>query len=366
MKKNKKEKSAAEKKRIIDFIPAKNQMTLAFIGAVAIILLIAVALVVVLEYFIIQTRVFEREEIQSSGLFWILTFGSASIILGMALTPIFSKIIFKPINKLIDGMSKLSQGEYDTRVDLGKLDSMQELADGFNSLANELQGMEILRSDFVNNFSHELKTPIASISGLISLLKNEHLPLEKRKKYLEIIEEEVHRLTNMTTNILNLSKIEKQEILTDKVRFNVSEQIRSCVLLLEKKWTNKNLRLSLDFDEFYTFANEDMLKQVWFNLLDNAVKYCKKGGEIKVSIEIIDGIIKTIISNEGEPIPEDDYQKVFNKFYQVEKNGEHSREGNGIGLSIVKRIIDLHEGAVSVSCSDGVTAFIVELPTIKQ
>ncbi len=362
MKKRKKDVKTADKKRILDFIPAKNQMTLAFIGAVAIILLVSIALVVVLEYFIIQTRVFEREELQNSGLFWILIFGIVSIILGMGLTPIFSKIIFKPINKLMDGMSKLSQGEYDTRLDLGKLDSMQELAEGFNTLASELQGMEILRSDFVNNFSHELKTPIASISGLISLLKNENLPAEKRKKYLEIIEEEVNRLTNMTTNILNLSKIEKQEIITDKSRFNVSEQIRSCVLLLEKRWTNKKLRLSLDFDEFNVVANEDMLKQVWFNLLDNAVKFSKKGGEIKVSIENVDGVLKIVISNEGEPIPESDYQKIFNKFYQGEKTNEQSREGNGIGLSIVKRIVELHDGTVSVACSNGVTSFTVELP----
>ena len=334
---------------------AKKRLRIAFILGVALILVIAISIVVVLEYLIIQIKLVEKETLQSSGLFLIILFGVSSIVIGVALSAILEKFIIKPIDTLIDGMERLSGGEFCTRIDMGKVKGMKELSDTFNTLATQLENTEILRSDFVNNFSHELKTPIVSVSGLVDLLKNENLPQEKRKKYLEIIEEEIDRLSDMTTNLLNLSRIEKQEILTDKTNFNISEQIRTCVLLLEKKWAKKRIEFSLDFGEFYVLANYDLLKQVWFNLIDNAIKFSNEKGKIDIAISKKEKGVEIAISNKGRQISEDDKTKIFNKFYQGEN--ALSGEGNGIGLSIVKHIVDMHGGKIWVDTSGETTTF---------
>lgn len=221
--------------------------------------------------------------------------------------------------------------------------------------------MEIIQSDFVNNFSHEFKTPLMSINGLIGLMKNNDLPREKQIEYLNIIEEETGRLSLLTTNVLNLTKLENQGILADKHKYNVSEQIRCSVLLLEREWTAKQLDLSMDFDEYFIDANEDMMKQVWLNILDNAVKFADEGGKLCVDIhKNEDGMLLVKIGNSGSVISESDREKIFNKFYQADKT--HSKSGNGIGLSVVKRIVELHKGTVSVACEDGMTVFAVALP----
>lgn len=338
----------------------KNRLRLSFVLIVAIILLLTIVIVTVLEYAIVLSGISKQEDLEHSGTYWIFVFGLASIVIGLGMAFLLGKLILNPFNTLIDGMARLSGGDFSTRIFFGNKKYLSNLSDSFNSLAIELENTEILRSDFVNNFSHELKTPIASVSSLISLLKNDNLPKMKRDKYLSIIEEEMDRLSSMTTNILNLSKIEKQEILTEKTEFNISEQIRKCVLLLEKKWTKKHLELSLDFDEILIFANEDMLKQVWFNLLDNAIKFANYGGILSIRIVSDDINVKVYVENSGSSINENEKLKIFNKFYRSQN--APINEGNGIGLSIVSHIVKLHSGEIDVESENNITTFIVTLP----
>ncbi|MBQ9756554.1 MAG: HAMP domain-containing histidine kinase [Clostridia bacterium] len=338
----------------------RNRYTLAFILGVATILILCVMIVVILEYFIIQSKLVEQHEVKDSGLMWIILFGLASVIVGMGLSALLGRFILTPVNMLIEGMERLSNGDFTTRIDIDKRQGLKPLAKSFNTLASELQNTEILRSDFVNNFSHELKTPLVSVNGLISLLKNENLSPDKRKQYLEIIEEETNRLAELTTNLLNLSKIEKQEILTDKTNFNVSEQIRTCVLLLEKKWEKKDIGFSLDIPEIFINGNEDLMKQVWINVIDNAIKFADLKSEITFDLQEKEQTVEIAVSNQGKLLDESEYGKIFNKFYQIGKQG--SREGNGIGLSIVKRIVELHSGKINVISKDGLTTFTVSLP----
>lgn len=338
----------------------KVRLRFFFILSVAMILLTALAIEFVMEYFIIKAGDITGNHIQEDGLFLMIMFTVVSCVIGLVLTAIISKYILRPINTLIDGMNKLSSGDFSARIQLGKYSSIKEMEDSFNSLAVELQNTEILRSDFVNNFSHELKTPMASIGGLIDLLKSESLPINKKKEYLAIIEEEIDRLASMTTNILSLSKIEKQEILTDKKQFNLSEQIRICVLLFEKKWLKRGITPVLDFDDYFITANEDMLKQVWYNLLENAIKFSEKEKDITVNIGQ-DGDFTTVsFENFGPPVLEEEMDKIFNKFQRG--SASKGRDGNGIGLSIVKHIVGLHNGEVTVSSNDKKTIFTVKLP----
>ena len=227
-------------------------------------------------------------------------------------------------------------------------------------MAEELENTELLRNDFINNFSHEFKTPIVSITGLANLLEGGNLTEEQRVQYARAIREESMRLSSMASNILNLTKIENQTILTDITQFNISEQIRSAVLLLEEKWTAKNIDLQIELNEFEIEANEELLKQVWINLIDNAVKFAPIGGMVRLEIDDKGDKLCAKVSNTGSDIPYDKQEKIFNKFYQADES--HATMGNGIGLAIVKGIVDLHCGAIEVNSENGLTMFSVILP----
>lgn len=288
----------------------------------------------------------------------------ASLAIGSVLSAVISRIPLKPVNSFINAMNRLASGDYKTRLHFGKFFDRHptaiELMESFNHMAEELEKTEMLRSDFINNFSHEFKTPIVSIAGFAKLLKNENLTEEQRAEYINIIEEESLRLASMATNVLNLTKYESQTILTGASEFNLSEQIRNCVLLLENKWSKKNIELDLAFDEHNIYANEEMLKEVWINLLDNAIKFSDEGGTVRIQITEMESRILVSISNTGEEIPEEARELIFRKFYQVDKS--HSSAGNGIGLAIVKKIVELHGGEVTVSSANRKTVFTVSLP----
>lgn len=331
-----------------------------FIFVAALTIITTIIIIFLLAYIFNVTEVMSIKLDSDLGVFAGVIFLTSSIVVGLGISYGFGEIFMKPVRKIINGMSELSDGKYDVTIDLGNHSVLKELAECFNKLSQELKTNEIMSNDFINNFSHELKTPLVSINGLIELMKQPNFPEEKRLEYLQIIEEEANRLSSLTTNILNLSKLENQQILTNKNSFNVCEQIRTCVLLLEKKWTKKNLEFDLDFDEYNIIANEDLLKQVWFNLIDNAIKFSYNEKPIVIKISKSTEYINIIIQNEGPNIPSDELKKIFSKFYQVNKT--HTLEGNGIGLSIVKKIIDLHEGSISVESSNNITKFIINLP----
>lgn len=287
-----------------------------------------------------------------------------SIPTGMIVAAVVSKFPLKPIRNLIDGMDALASGDFSSRVNVGAImrnyPSYVGVANSFNKMAEQLENTEMLRGDFVNNFSHEFKTPIVSIAGFAKLLKRENLTREQQQEYLNAIEEESLRLSAMATNVLSLTKVENQTILTDITQFNLSEQIRSCVLLLERKWSEKDLELILEFEEHTIQANEELLKQVWINLLDNAVKFSPPGHTVQIAIQEGKTAVQVEILNTGSCIPEDKQPYIFNKFYQAEES--HTTPGNGVGLAIVKRVVNLHGGRVTVRSEEGATVFTVVLP----
>ena len=275
-----------------------------------------------------------------------------------------SKFPLKPVRDLIEGMDRLAAGDFRTRISVGYISrrypSYVAVADSFNKMAQELESTELLRTDFINNFSHEFKTPIVSIAGFAKLLKRGNLPEAEKLQYLNAIEEESMRLSTMATNVLSLTKVENQSILTDVRSYNLSEQIRSCILLLESKWSKRDIELELDFGEYMVQANEELMKQVWINLLDNAIKFTPDGHTIQVRIIEVNGKLIVEVRNTGSQISPESQKKIFHKFYQADES--HASQGNGIGLAIVKRITELHGGGVSVQSANDVTIFRVELP----
>lgn len=330
-----------------------------FIIMSAILLVVTVGIVALLAYIFNLTELLIIYLSPDLGWFVILIWIVSSIVVGLLCSFFFGKIIMKPVDEMVYAMTQLSEGVYDISVDLGNRNALKKLSDCLNILSKELKKNETLSNDFINNFSHELKTPLVSIVGLISLMKQPNFPEKKRLEYLNIIEEEANRLASMTTNILNLSKLENQSIVSDKERYNISEQIRSCVLLLEKKWEKKNLEIDIAFDEYYVYGNVDMLKHVWLNLLDNAIKFAFEKSKIVINIEEDNKNVNICIENEGESLTKEEIELVFQKFYRTKKGEE--KEGNGIGLSVVRKIVELHNGDISCECNGNIVKFNVRL-----
>lgn len=343
----------------------KFTLTMIICAIIIAIILLSSLLTALILYVAVRTglvSLFFRDGVPPGAMLFLSSL--AVVILGIIITSTLGRVPLRPVKKLVKQMNKLSSGDFSVRLDfgppLGDHPAVKEISDSFNKMAAELGNTEILRRDFVNDFSHEFKTPIVSIAGFAKLLRQKDLDEKTRDEYLGIIEEESLRLSAMATNVLNLSKIESQNILTDKKVYNLSEQLRSAILLFEPKWTKKNVELSLDIDEHEIEANEPLLLQVWINLFDNALKFSPEGGTVEIATGESDGHVFVSFRNAGAPIPEDEMPKIFNKFYKGERS--HSGEGNGIGLSLVKKIVELHSGTIEVKSDGTGTVFCVKLP----
>lgn len=344
----------------------KSRMSLTLVLSVFVfaILLLAVAVTALGLWILTKTNVIVLDNGEISLGQIILFMFVLSLVIGAVIAFFSSRIPLKPVNELINKMNLLASGNFATRLEFGDAISshpaVKELTTSFNTMAEELENTELLRNDFINAFSHEFKTPIVSITGLAHLIESGNLTDEQKVQYARAIREESMRLSSMASNVLSLTKVENQTILTDLSSFNISEQVRSAILLLEEKWASKNIDLQLDFDEYDIEANEELLMQVWINLIDNAVKFVPRCGT--VALDIIDESDRILIkiSNTGSEIPKEEQGKIFAKFYQADES--HATQGNGIGLAIVKRIVDLHNGKITVNSGNGMTIFTVALP----
>lgn len=291
----------------------------------------------------------------------ILLFAAGSLLLGGIIAIYVGKLIIRPIQNMSNAFDELSKGNFDVRIsEDGKIVEIKEMARRFNAMAHDLSHIETLQSDFVANVSHEFKTPIASIEGYATLLQNHNLTQEKHNRYVEKILENSRRLSSMSGNILLLSKLENQEMVPNQSEYRLDEQIRQCVLMLESKWTAKEIELDIALEKITYFGCQGLLEQVWLNLLDNAIKHSPVGGIIRIKANNEDNKICVAITDHGDGMTEEVQKHIFEKFYQ----GDPSRktEGNGLGLALVKRIMNLCKGSVSV-CSvpaQGAT-FVVEL-----
>lgn len=340
-------------------------LTLTISTLIFLIQCITVLLVTATVYILVRTGVIAPMQPGLSGMqYMVILMAIVSLLIGFVVAVIAGRWPVKPINRVITQMNRLASGDFKARLQFGKPlrnhRAFADLSESFNKMAEDLENTEMLRGDFINNFSHEFKTPIVSIAGFAKLLKRGNLTEAQRAEYLNIIEEESLRLAAMATNVLNLTKIENQAVLTDVSTFNLSEQIRACVLLLENKWEKKQLEFRLQFPEYDITANEEMLKQVWINLLDNAIKFSPEAGRITVNMTAEESGISVSVTNGGNTISHENQEKIFHKFYQVDES--HAAEGNGIGLAIVKRVTELHKGTVSVRSEYGATTFTVMLP----
>ena len=287
-------------------------------------------------------------------------------ILGTVLSVVINRRYLRPLSQLLAATRAMANGDFTVRVPLPQQrGEVTEYIGSFNKMAEELSSLEILRTDFINTFSHELKTPIISIRGFARLLQSESLSAEQKRLYTDTIIRESERLSSMSTNILLLSQYENTEILSGKSMFDLDEQIRRCIQLQERAWLGKNITMIGELEEVRFFGNEDMVSHIWTNLIANAIRFTPEGGQITVMLRSEAEQVVFSVSDTGIGMDHETQHHIFDKFYRADSSSQSS--GNGLGLAIVHRVVTLCGGRIEVVSrpQEGAT-FTVTLPNKEQ
>lgn len=265
-------------------------------------------------------------------------------------------IVIRPIRQIIRAAEKMSEGDFSVRVPrvrgiIGE-DMFNQIGDCFNQLAQELSGVETLRTDFVANVSHELKTPLAVMQNYGTMLQAEHLPEEQRLEYAKAITDACRRLANLIANILKLSKLENQQIYPVVTEYDLSEQICACLLQFEEAWEKKGIDIETDIEDGVMIRSDaELLSHVWNNLFSNAIKFTEPGGRVSVSLKTTEHDLTVRVSDTGCGMSPEVGAHIFDKFYQGDTS--HSTQGNGLGLALVKRVVDIMQGEIGVESAVG-------------
>ncbi len=265
-------------------------------------------------------------------------------------------IVIRPIRRIIQAAEKMSKGDFSVRVPgvhgiIGE-DMFNQIGDCFNQLAQELSGVETLRTDFVANVSHELKTPLAVMQNYGTMLQAPGLPEEQRLEYAKAITDACRRLANLITNILKLNKLENQQIYPVAAEYDLSEQICECLLQFEEVWEKKNINIETDMEDGVRITSDaELLSHVWNNLFSNAIKFTEPGGTVSVCLKTTDHHLIVKVSDTGCGMSPEIGAHIFDKFYQGDTS--HSTQGNGLGLALVKRVVDIMRGEIRVESETG-------------
>lgn len=264
-------------------------------------------------------------------------------------------MIDRPVKKILSATERIARGDFSVRLPIshpyGKYDEYDLIMENLNLLAVELGKSEILKTDFISNVSHELKTPLSVIQNYAFLLQKENLDDETRKKHAKTLQSASRRLSDLITNILKLNKLENQELKPDIQKFNLTEALAETVLQYEELIETKRLELTCDFEEILITSSPSYLEIVWNNLLSNAIKFTEAGGKLGVSLRFDNGKAVVKFSDTGCGISPETGAKIFEKFYQGDTS--HAQEGNGLGLALVKKVIDVLGGELSVNSELG-------------
>ena len=292
----------------------------------------------------------------------IFVVAAVSVLVGTVLSKYAGRHPLSAISAMSEATKEVAKGNFDVAVaEESPIRELRDMAHNFNRMTKELAGTELLRSDFVENVSHEFKTPLSAIEGYATLLQKPGLSEEKRAEYTGKILYNTRRLSTLTSNILLLSRLENQELDIPRETFCLDEQLREVILSQEEGWAGKGLELEVDLDSADYRGNRDLLAQVWQNLLGNAVKFVPERGLVRVLLRREENRLRVSVADTGPGMSGEVQRRVFEKFYQ----GDPSRasQGNGLGLALAKRVVDLHGGEIVVSSKEGKgTTFTVYLP----
>lgn len=328
-----------------------------FIVVVCTLIIVAGVCLVVFEYDAFSIGLSSLDSTEA-----IIIFLGGSLIIGSSITAFLGRFMIRHLQKISNAFEELASGNFEIRVPTNqRLDEIRNLSSRFNDMAYRLSKTETLGKDFIMNVSHEFKTPLSSISGYATLLQNPSLSREKHDRYVDIILQNASLLSELSSNILSLSKLENQNEIDMGETFRLDEQIREQVLLLEDKWAKKCLSFELEIPKIVYKGNEGLLGRVWSNIIDNAIKHSYENGIIEIFFADNEKSISVTIRDHGEGMSEEICENIFNKFYQGD--GSRRSEGSGLGLPLAKKIVELFGGSISAISDVGKGAsFTVTLP----
>lgn len=308
-------------------------------------------------------EIVKRQSPQIISIALIITSLEISLLLTFADVIRRKIMIERPLKEILKATEKIASGDFSVRLEpkhpYGSYDEYDLIKEYLNIMASDLSKSEILKSDFISNVSHEIKTPVAVIKNYSVLLEKENDP-EKRAQYRRELVRASNRLSNLVGNILKLNKLENQELIVEKKAFRLDGALEEAIVAFESQIEKKELEIECDLEEISIVSSESHLEIVWNNLISNAIKFTENGGKIGVSCKWVDGMATVEISDTGCGIDAETGKHIFDKFYQGDTS--HSGEGNGLGLALVKKVIDTLGGEISVKSELGKgTTFTVRL-----
>ena len=310
-------------------------------------------------------REFTREEITVAAKITMLNVILLSV--GIAIIDYIRRkfTVERPVKRITDATSKMIEGDFSVRIApiarFGTDDSFNEIIECINKMAEELSGVETLRTDFIANVSHEMKTPLAVMQNYGTLLQAPDLSEEKRIEYAKAITDASRRLTDMMTNILKLNRLENQQIYPNPTTFDLGEQLCESLLQYESVWERKNIEIETDIAEsVLVSADAELLSLVWNNLFSNAFKFTEDGGKVSLTLAADEKYATVKVSDTGCGMSAEVGAHIFEKFYQGDTS--HATQGNGLGLPLVKRVVDIMQGEIGVESAIGMgTTFTVRI-----
>jgi signal transduction histidine kinase len=292
---------------------------------------------------------------------WMIGMIPFMLVVATPITVFIAKVVYKHLDTLSRAMHDVSDGKTDIYIPTAKAGVFTELYENFNTMTAEIISVKSLRNEMVDGFSHELKTPVASINGFAKLLLEENLTEEKRRTDLGIIVKESDRLAALSKNALFLSKIDTTEIIADKKPYDLAAQIKDIIIGQELSWSEKNINIGAELPDTVYNGNADLMESLFSNLISNAIKFTPKNGDITVTLKTGAGEIVFSVADTGVGMSKDAMEHIFERYYQ----GDASRNagGHGLGLAIVKRLVTLCGGTVTAESREGEgSTFIVRLP----
>ena len=300
--------------------------------------------------------IFTRENMTDAAK---LTFGNVLLITFVSATIDYwrrRQMVDKPVKQIMEALDQVMQGDFSVRIapvkEFAGETGFNEIITAINKMTAELQGTETLRTDFIANVSHELKTPLAVMGNYATMLQRPGITEEEKNEYAKAISEAARRLAALITNILKLNKLENQQIFPQPTEFDLGEQLCQCLLQFEDAWDAKNLEIETDIeDDVHIKSDPELLSLVWNNLISNAVKFTPEGGTIGVSLKTDGNLVTVSVSDTGCGINPETGKHIFEKFYQGDTS--HATQGNGLGLALVKRVVDILQGEIFVQSTPG-------------